>query len=101
MIRAARKDRNHNEIAKAFESFGWSILDISQLKNCADIVVARAGVTFVIEIKDGKKPKSARKLTDGEQSFKDRWRGNYAIIETLGDVQKLNAQIFTGYALNS
>jgi hypothetical protein len=94
VIRNARKDANHAEIVACFRKLGWSVLDISQLKNCADIVVARNGITFVIEIKDGTKPPSARKLTDGEQVFKDGWRGHYAIITSIGDALLLNSQHF-------
>jgi hypothetical protein len=92
--RAARVDSNHAEIVACFRKLGWSVLDISQLKNCADIIAARDGITFVIEIKDGTKPPSARKLTAGEQSFKDRWRGRYALIQSIGDVLMLNSQNF-------
>jgi len=37
MQRAAKKDANHKEIQKFFESKGYSVLDLSQLKNACDI----------------------------------------------------------------
>lgn len=37
-----------------------------------------------MEIKDGNKSLSKRKLTEGEQKFKDEWKGGkYYIVESL------------------
>jgi Holliday junction resolvase len=69
MRRAAKVDANQAEIVKALRAAGCYVLVISQLKNCCDLMVARAGKWVAIEIKDGDKPKSARKLTPGEQTF--------------------------------
>ena len=83
---AARKDDNHNEISNAFEHLGWSVLDIYKIPNCADIIVGKWKRSIVIEIKDGSKPPSKRKLTPGEISFRDRWRGDYRIVTCIQDV---------------
>ena len=91
MIRAARVDRNQPEIVKAFRGLGWSVLIVSQLKNCCDIIVSKANKTICIEIKDGEKPKSAQKLTDGEFKFMSQWQGQYKIITCIDDVIELNA----------
>lgn len=85
-MRNAKVDRNQPEIVKAFRSFGWAVLIISQLKNCADIIVSKDGRTIVIEIKDGEKPKSQQKLTEGELKFMDQWQGEYRIITCIDDV---------------
>ena len=83
---AARKDDNHKEISLTFERLGWSVLDIYQIPNCADIIVGKWNHSIVIEIKDGSKPPSKRKLTQGEISFRDRWRGDYRIVTCIQDV---------------
>ena len=88
--RAAKKDANHNDITNLFIKLGYSVLDISQLKNCCDAIVAKQGRTIAIEIKDGSKPPSARKLSEGERKFRDSWRGEWALIETEEDVLKLD-----------
>jgi len=93
MQRAARKDANHGEIHKEFEKEGFVVKDLSQLKNCCDIAVARNGYTYMIEIKDGSKPPSARKLTPGEIKFRDRWisgGGLWRLIESVEDVRELS-----------
>ena len=89
--RAARKDNNHTTIVKAFRKLGWSVLDTAQLKNCVDLIVAKAGYTVAVEVKDGAKPPSARKLTPGELKFKQSWNGPYFLVLDVGDVELLNS----------
>ena len=88
--RAARVDDNQAEIVKLFRALGWSVLIISQLKNCCDIIVSKNGRTVAVEIKDGNKPPSHRKLSDGEVKFRDNWQGEYALIICDDDVLNLN-----------
>ena len=90
MMRNARVDRNQPEIVKAFRGLGWSVLIISQLKNCADIIVSKNGVTIVVEIKDGEKPLSGQKLTMGELKFQTEWQGEYLIVNCVDDVVNIN-----------
>ncbi len=90
MFRAARIDANQPEIVKTFRGLGWSVLIISQLKNCCDIFVSKNGRTIAVEIKDGSKPPSKQKLTEGELKFKDSWQGEYALIKSIDDVISLN-----------
>lgn len=87
--RAARIDANQPEIVKTFRKLGWYVLIISQLKNCCDIIVSKSGRTIAVEIKDGAKPPSAQKLTDGELKFKEEWQGEYRLINCIEDIFKL------------
>lgn len=84
--RAARVDANQAEIVALFRRLGWSVLIVSQLKNCCDIFVAKHGRTIAVEIKDGLKPPSQRKLSEGEQKFKDEWLGEWMLVESIDDV---------------
>ena len=92
MKRAARTDANHQEISVAFERIGWSVLDIHQIPNSADILVGKWLHCIVIEIKDGSKPPSKRKLTPGEIGFRDRWKGDYRIVTCLQDVLDIDQE---------
>ena len=92
--RAARTDDNQPEVVKEFRRLGWYVLIISQLKNCCDIMVSKGGVTIAIEIKDGSKPPSARKLSKGEQEFKDNWLGRWELVESIDDVININYNSF-------
>jgi len=87
--RAARVDTNQPEIVKAFRDLGWYVLIISQLKNCCDIIVSKNGRTIAVEIKDGSKPPSQQRLSQGEIKFKKEWQGEYALITSIDDVTEL------------
>lgn len=93
--RAARTDDNQTEIVKTFRSLGWYVLIISQLKNCCDLMVSKGGRTVAVEVKDGKKPPSQRKLSTGEDKFKNQWLGEYALIESIDDVLNLTRTDFS------
>ncbi|SCX93386.1 hypothetical protein SAMN05216420_101377 [Nitrosospira sp. Nl5] len=86
--RAARVDANQSEIVEAFRKLGCSVLIISQLKNCCDLIVAR-GHTAAVEVKDGRLPPSKRQLTEGEMGFMHSWKGLYFIVESLDDVLRV------------
>jgi len=90
--RAAKVDANQPEIVKAFRSLGWYVLIISQLKNCCDIIVSKGGRTVAVEIKDGAKPPSQQKLSEGELKFRNEWKGEYALIKSVSDVKALDSQ---------
>lgn len=53
---------------------------IAQLANLKDIKIIE-GVNLLVEIKDGKKPPSKKKLTEHEEKFHAGWLGQVAIIE--------------------
>lgn len=86
MRRAAKVDDNHAEIVSAFRKFGCQVLSIAQLKNCADLVVKRGNKVVLVEVKDGTKPPSARKLTPGEVKFHAEWLGSVFVVKDLSDV---------------
>ena len=91
MIRAARKDANHKEIAEYLIAHGASVGDLSQVKRLCDIVVGYKGVNELVEIKDGSKPPSQQKLTQGEQEFHDRYTGTISIVMSTDDADILLA----------
>ena len=86
--RAAKVDANQPEIVEAFRRMGCSVLIISQLKRCCDLVVSKRQ-TAMVEVKDGTLPKSKRQLTEGEMDFMHSWKGLYFIVESLDDVLRV------------
>ena len=86
--RSSRVDANHAVLRGLFINSGLGVCDVSQSPCGVDLFVSFAGVTVAVEIKDGSKPVSARKLTDVEVRFKDQWKGHYRIVET--EEQALN-----------
>lgn len=86
-----RTDRNHSEIINAIRKIpNISVFSTHEVgKGFPDIVVGYKGVNYLIEIKDGNKPPSARKLTDAELQFHSNWRGQIKIVNNLDEVLNL------------
>lgn len=90
MRRAARVDDNQSEIVKAFRKLGATVTPTHMIgQGFPDIVVGYCGVNYLIEIKDGSKVPSQRKLTTDEQDWHDNWKGSVDIVESVSDVVSL------------
>ena len=77
---AARIDANQNDIVKALRTAGAVVRIITQGDGIPDLLVAFQGQTILMELKDGNKCPSARKLTEAEQLFFDNWIGGPLVI---------------------
>lgn len=92
MMRAAKQDANHKELRDEARRMNVGWFDCFQLKKFCDAFIVYEGVTVAVEVKDGSKAPSQRKLTEGEQEFSDKWSsygGKYAVIESKADLQGL------------
>lgn len=90
MRRAARKDANQAAIEQVFQAAGFSVADTSALGNgFVDLVVGGCGVNLLIEVKDGAKSPSDRRLTPKEEAFHAGWRGPIAVVETVDGALEL------------
>lgn len=61
-----RLDTNHAACRRALEAMGWLFLDCSQTSLGFDALIAKAGRFLPVEIKDGLKAPSRRRLTAHE-----------------------------------
>lgn len=77
---ANRIDANQNSIVDALRKAGAYVRIISQGDGIPDLLVAYKGYTILMEVKDGNKPPSARKLTEAEQKFFDEWTGGMLVV---------------------
>jgi hypothetical protein len=68
MNRYSRKvDANHSELVKLWRDMGATVWDLSGVgKGIADVLVGWRGRWVPVEIKDGTKPPSARRLTPAQ-----------------------------------
>lgn len=66
MRRAARKDANHAAITATLTAVGAEVFETHQVPGLLDCLVAYRGRLTWLEIKDGQKPPSERKLTPAE-----------------------------------
>jgi len=81
MRRAAKIDSNHLEIVDALRSAGAYVISLAGVgAGCPDLLVGFLGHTFLVEIKDGSKPPSARKLTEQQLKFHREWKGGTLAI---------------------
>ena len=92
--RARRVDANQAALVAVARKMGCSVLDTSRLgQGAPDLVIGMAGkhgrVNLLVEVKDSAKPPSARRLTADEREFRDGWRGQYAVIESVGQLLAL------------
>jgi len=83
-----RIDANHAAIVDALRAFGCSVQSLASIgKGCPDLLWAKDGRTGVIEVKDGSKPPSARRLTEDEERWKANWHGEYMVVESIDDAR--------------
>jgi hypothetical protein len=82
MRRAARRDANQGEIVGVFQALDCSVLDIASTPCGFDLVVGYKTQAILVEVKDGAKPPSARKLTENEHSAHLNWHGPKAIVKS-------------------
>ena len=112
-----RKDANHNEIKEHFQSKGATVYDASQAgSGFPDLVIGLEGLTVItsnleavkkailkvdpkakiyigvnllVEVKDGDKPPSKRKLTKAQVEWHKEWTGQVAIVKNTSQVNSL------------
>lgn len=81
-----RVDANQAEIVTALRRLGCTVMSIASVGNgCPDLVIGVQGRNVLLEVKDGRKPPSARKLTPAEREWIDAWRGQVNVVESVDD----------------
>ncbi len=70
MRRAAKKDDNHASVVQALRQVGAFVQDLGGVgQGCPDLLVGFRGAWHLLEVKDGSKVPSARRLTPAEVEF--------------------------------
>ena len=78
---AGRTDANQSRIIEALRKLGATVVSTSQVgQGLPDLLVGWRGVTILLEIKDGARPPSERKLTEAEAYFLANWKGGPAVV---------------------
>lgn len=87
-MRAKRIDDNQNHVVKLLRKIpGISVAITSSLgQGFPDFIIGYNLENYMIELKDEKKPPSARKLTPDEVKFRDNWFGQYAVCKNLDEI---------------
>lgn len=90
MTYSNRIDANQNEIVRALRDIGASVQPLNAVKQgCPDLLVGYRGQNLILEVKDGRKPPSARRLTPDEQAWFNEWRGCVYIVHSAMDAVTL------------
>ena len=85
-MRRGRIDDNQQTIVNILRTTGATVVLLSGVgKGVPDLLVGFRGVTLLMEIKDGKKPPSDRKLTTDQQKWHAEWRGGALAIVDSAD----------------
>jgi hypothetical protein len=79
---AKKKDLNQEQIVEALTKIG---VDVWILDRPCDLLVGFRGKNFLLEVKDGKKPPSRRRLTADQQEFARTWRGQFSVVLSVQD----------------
>ena len=76
MRRAAKIDANQEQIVNALRAAGATVQSLAAIGNgCPDLLVGFNRQTLLMEIKDGSKVPSARKLTKDQVTWHGHWNG--------------------------
>ena len=79
-----KKDANQNEIVAALGKVGASVIDASAIGGgFPDLIVGRAGKTYLIEVKN---PKTKGKLNALQKRWHKDWRGSpVQVVRTVDE----------------
>jgi hypothetical protein len=85
---AAKIDSNQSDIVTRLRTIpGCKVAITSQVgAGFPDLVIGFMGKNHLVELKDGSKPPSKRKLTPDEKRFHDQWTGQINTCDNLDDV---------------
>jgi hypothetical protein len=83
-MRAARIDANQPEIVAALRKAGCTVQHLHGVgKGCPDLLIGRAGVNYLLEIKDGGKAASDQRLTADQVVWHREWGGIVAVVNSV------------------
>jgi hypothetical protein len=81
MRKASAVDANQSEIVDALRKVGATVTPTHATgAGFPDLAVGYKGVNYLLEVKDGAKPPSARKLTKAQIVWHRDWRGMVHIV---------------------
>lgn len=86
--RAARIDANQPAIIEALEAHRCSVKSLAAVGDgCPDLLVWSPWTRSheLLEVKDGAKPPSARKLTDDQVKFHAKWGGPIHVVTSVDE----------------
>lgn len=84
--RAAKVDDNHREVSQALMDIGATVCHLHAVgMGAPDMCVGFRNVNYLLEIKDGNKPPSARKLNKMQERWHQTWAGQVAVVTSVDE----------------
>ena len=84
-----RADDNQADIVSDLRRAGCSVCDLHEVGHgCPDLLVTCKGRWLVVEVKDGNKPPSKRKIRDSQRDWHARFPAPVEVWETVEDVRR-------------
>ena len=81
MRRAAKIDANQTQVVQALRAAGATVQSLAAVgQGVPDLLVGFQGQTLLMEVKDGRKPPSARQLNEQQLTWHGGWRGGPVAI---------------------
>jgi Holliday junction resolvase len=75
-MRAAKVDANHVQVVEALRAAGATVQSLAGVgKGVPDLLVGYRQTTLLMEVKDGHKSPSQRKLTEDQLKWHREWNG--------------------------
>lgn len=88
-MRRAKVDANQPAIVAMLRQVGASVQHLHKVgQGCPDILVGWRNKNYLLEIKDGDKPHSARELTKAQHVWHATWQGHSVIVKNIDEALK-------------
>lgn len=90
-VKAVQRDANEPVIVAALRSLGWLVQPLSG-SGVPDLICWTGARLILVEVKDGAKCRSHRKLTDAQEGWHREWGGAGApvfVVTSVEDVETL------------
>lgn len=82
MRRHGKVDANQKEIIQALRHVGAGVQSLANIGGgCPDLLVGFRQNNYLLEVKDGAKPPSARKLTTDQVWWHEIWPGKVCVVK--------------------
>lgn len=86
MRKYGRVDGTHKAIIDALRKVGCAVYSLADLGDgMPDLLIGFQGQTYLAEVKDGRKPPSARAFTSDQRAWLLNWRGGPVVLLTSAD----------------
>lgn len=90
MRRAAKIDSNQSQIVDSLRAAGAQIQSLAAVgKGVPDLLCQYKGTFYLIEVKDGTRPPSQRKLTEDQVKWHEEWKSAFlGVVESPEEALK-------------